>query len=374
MIPVYTPTTYVDDSAPPLSAANLNNLEQKMVASVNELRRLAGDSAAINTPVAFDATLRTGTWTFLGAHGAYDLNLGYMLGFLAVGINYDGSSWQAPGTAQGNGWAVIGVHADGNVYLYRDMSVGTAARTYTKAQFLAKRVGSLSGAPSALAQEGAVDGDVVTWDSATSRYMPKAVPGKVVVANTVAGLGAGVDGKVGLLRLGGSPFTFQNLHYDATYGKWVSPEVEGSRFVGGIASTVSTGSTFTDAVATQGMAGSPQPWKVRDDAALKPQFRVIGVFVQTATATLSVQPSYRGQDANSTAAGTSVAVTTAVVTSTQTGPVALDTGWGDIVGGYTVKDFITASLQTKHSAAGNVSISAVGTLGLGTSVKVRWVG
>jgi hypothetical protein len=43
-----------------------------------------------------------------------------------------------------------------------------------------------------------------------------------VVATTVAGLGAGVDGKIGLLRVGASPYNFFQVHYDATYGKWVS--------------------------------------------------------------------------------------------------------------------------------------------------------
>ncbi len=42
------------------------------------------------------------------------------------------------------------------------------------------------------------------------------------VATTVAGLGTGVDGSIGLVRVGSSPFDFVALLYDATYGKWVS--------------------------------------------------------------------------------------------------------------------------------------------------------
>lgn len=47
----------------------------------------------------------------------------------------------------------------------------------------------------------------------------------VVVATTVAGLGAGVAGKVGHLRIGASPYDFVVLTYDVLLGKWVS-EIE----------------------------------------------------------------------------------------------------------------------------------------------------
>jgi hypothetical protein len=42
------------------------------------------------------------------------------------------------------------------------------------------------------------------------------------VASTVAGLGGGAAGQIGMLRLGLTPFDFVVLVYDSTYGKWVS--------------------------------------------------------------------------------------------------------------------------------------------------------
>lgn len=48
------------------------------------------------------------------------------------------------------------------------------------------------------------------------------LPPTVASASTVAGLGTASDGKLGMLRLGSTPFDFLSLTYDATYGKWVS--------------------------------------------------------------------------------------------------------------------------------------------------------
>lgn len=377
MISDYTPNVYVDDSAPAVSAANLNALENQMRDACDELQRLAGDPALPNTAIALDAQVKAGDWTYLGADGAFLTDLDWMIGYVGSGIYFDGTDWQVPGSAQGNGWAVIGVHADGHAYLYSDTSTGNGARSYTKAQFLALRGSALgASAPSLLAQEGAADGDVVTWDDGLGQYAPAPLPTTAapVVGTTIAGLGSAVDGTIGLLRLGTTPYTFITVHYDATYGKWVSEESVGSVFHATTDTTVSSGSAFADAMATGAMAGIPQAWRVLDNGGLTPQFRVIGVFVQAGAGTLTVQPAYRGQDAASTTAGSGVGVTTVTATSTQTADVALDTGWGDIVAGYTVKDFITASLMTKQSGANNVKISGASSLGLGTVVRMRWVG
>jgi hypothetical protein len=70
------------------------------------------------------------------------------------------------------------------------------------------------------------DGQVWTADSAQAvggRWTsPSTVAG--VVATTVAGLGVGIDGKVGLLRIGPSPYDYLSVVYDATAAKWIGPE------------------------------------------------------------------------------------------------------------------------------------------------------
>jgi hypothetical protein len=46
----------------------------------------------------------------------------------------------------------------------------------------------------------------------------------IVVATSVAGLGATYGGKRGVLRVGAAPYQFINVIFDSTYGKWVSAE------------------------------------------------------------------------------------------------------------------------------------------------------
>lgn len=66
---------------------------------------------------------------------------------------------------------------------------------------------------------------VLTADSAQATGMKWAAAASsgATVATTVAGLGAGSTGDLGLLRLGTTPYDFLPLIYDSTYAKWVSP-------------------------------------------------------------------------------------------------------------------------------------------------------
>jgi len=377
MISAYTPTTYVNDSVPAINAANLNHAETAIQAAVNELRRLAGDPALPNTSIALDASVKSGTWTILGGSGANDVNLDWMIGYFGVGISYDGTNWQCPGSAHGNGWSVIGVHPDGKTYLYSDTSTGNGSRSYTKAQFLAKRGAALgTSAPSTLAQEGAADGDVIAWNTGLGYYAPKTLDPPVlpVVATTIGGLGTAVDGKVGLLRLGSTPFTFVTVHYDATYGKWVTEGEQAYCLTSSSEQALSGNTTFVDAkVSGTSNFSNPLAWRVRDTAGLLPQVRLIGAGRVTA-GTGTWQASYLGLDTGATATATAVGCTASAVTSTSTGGVVLDSGWAAIPGGYTVKDWFSASLQTKNSGANATWCMAFSGFGIIMGVKVRWVG
>lgn len=100
----------------------------------------------------------------------------------------------------------------------------------------------------------------------------------VIVATTVAGLGAGVDGKQGRLRLAGTPYEFIDLIYDATYNKWVSPAmVLMSTMTGGAnQGRISNGGT---ALTNDGQVGMPN-YKSFVDAGLKFQVRALGWVVR----------------------------------------------------------------------------------------------
>jgi hypothetical protein len=378
MLTSYTPTVYVNDSLPAINAANLNKAENKLQEAVAELRRLAGDPALPNTAIALDAALRVGDWTVLGADGAFDTNLDWMIGYVGAGLYYDGTNWQCPGGAHGNGWMVIGVHADGNAYIYKDATTGTGSRSYTRAQFLAKRGASLgaAAAPSTLQQEGAANGDVITWNSGSAKYVPAAptVPNVPVVASTVGGLGAGVDGKMGLLRLGSTPFEFTRVHYDATYGKWITEAEIATVLTLDTATALSTSTTFVDIKANGSITAcmGAIAWRVRDSAGLLPQCRMI-MPSKVASGTGTFQPSYWSSDTGSTST-TNVAITTGAVTLTSTSVLIVDSGWQPIPGGYAVKDWIAFGFQSKNSGAGNTFVGGKGDLGISPTVRARWVG
>jgi hypothetical protein len=127
LIASFVKTLFVNDSAPDIDATALNRIGTAIEVATTELRRLAGDPAAKNTPVQIDATVRVGTFTHLGSDGVNVAALNNMLGYVGSGIYYDGTNWIVPGGASGNGWACIGFHADGTSFIYSDTSTGIAS-------------------------------------------------------------------------------------------------------------------------------------------------------------------------------------------------------------------------------------------------------
>jgi|SRR5579872_1190662 len=184
-----------------------------------------------------------------------------------------------------------------------------------------------------------------------------------VEATTVAGLGAAVDGKVGRLRTGSSPYDFTTVIYDATYGKWVSE----ANIYPMLASNTAANSTY--AVCTFSTQQPVLPWRGRDTAGLKPQIRVV---VTTTIASGDNCAFELAWDALDLAAGQvgATAIAASQILFSDAGPYTRDTGWTDI-GTYTVHDFFMPSARSWTSN----NVPAPGRLSLGNfTFMVRWVG
>src|SRR3990167_2676933 len=91
------------------------------------------------------------------------------------------------------------------------------------------------------------------------------------VATTVASLGAGTDGKAGIIRAGGTggiADSWKQVIYDATYAKWmVSAPDQGDGFSANPTATTYDGTLYASWLTI---------WKVFDTAGLTPQLKVIG--------------------------------------------------------------------------------------------------
>lgn len=112
------------------------------------------------------------------------------------------------------------------------------------------------------------DNNGITWLDYGTGWTSIA-PGSTVGA-TIAALGTPIDGKVGRLRLGTTPYDFVDVIYDAVYGKWVSAD-----------QTVwSAQQASTFAIPTDGstyeIGAFSLPYKVYTDAGLAPQIRILG--------------------------------------------------------------------------------------------------
>lgn len=118
-----------------------------------------------------------------------------------------------------------------------------------------------------------------------------------VTAATIGALGTGLDGKIVLLRAGGTPpFTFKQATYDATFGKWVT-ETDRYPLSGGFNMTTSfavIAGAFVEGV------------KALYDAGLRINTRFItSYFLNNATSrTLSIQIALIEQGDDDTALGT----------------------------------------------------------------------
>ena len=201
------------------------------------------------------------------------------------------------------------------------------------------------------------------------------VSNNVAVATTVAGLGAGQDGKIGLIRAGSTPFEFVQVMYDSTYGKWVSPQI----FVGhsqyyNVTWDTHTTTSYTYPPASLGTDVQPigwvPGWRDYDGAGLLPQGRVAGS-IRTNTSsgqTGYVCPAFQAADLGDTSWTANGFVSAAEYSKASMDSnfgYAFATAWGQIAGGYTLKDSLIVCHGAKVSANSMYVVSRV---------FLRWVG
>lgn len=180
--------------------------------------------------------------------------------------------------------------------------------------------------------------------------------GNTVVATTVAGLGAGVDGKAGLVRAGSTPYDFMALTYDATYGKWVS----GTTTIEPTGQPSGSTTSYADVSAP---AGVPLPWRNLDAAGLKPQFRLTAGFstngVNAVFGALQAYADDTPGNYNTTQGSQFCVITTATNLGFQ------DSGWTDLPSP-TVKDNLSVRVQWKQASSGSGTLVYAG-------IHIRWV-
>lgn len=189
------------------------------------------------------------------------------------------------------------------------------------------------------------------------------VVGNYVSADSVAGLGAKIHGRRGMVRAGASDFNFVELVYDAVAGRWVSSPVTVMVQRQALDSTTST--SYVDSTEC---VGSLLSWTEWSDANLTMVFRYVTAIrttngSRTASSTLQFTPyTVNG------AAGTPVNSTDHEVTISGTTNYTLkDSGWQPIPASVVASDFLLIEAQKKISnAAAQCQIS-------GCTAWMRWV-
>lgn len=167
-----------------------------------------------------------------------------------------------------------------------------------------------------------------------------------------------IDGQIVLLRVGSTPYTNLQMIYDSTYSHWVSVEQV-------VASELSHGTNSSPSVWDDIGTSVLLPHKVFTDAGLTLYGRLTATAHNLAAGSLSLGIQLTPYNSGS-GAGTIVA-STALVTTTSTSDVALDTGWKALSGVATPLDLVALKAQILDTVNNNISFSS------GTML-IKWVG
>jgi hypothetical protein len=153
----------------------------------------------------------------------------------------------------------------------------------------------------------------------------------ILTSTTISGLGTATDGKIGMLRVGSTPYEFITVVYDATYAKWVSPEQAMTK--GAMSRQDNVQRLLYNAQTDPGFG---LPWTNKNTAGLSPQSRACGHFATAGNGTAEIQLAYWGADysgAGPTNYGTWTSFTGyvalgSVATTTAAAPgIGWDSGW-----------------------------------------------
>ena len=189
------------------------------------------------------------------------------------------------------------------------------------------------------------------------------------VATTVASLGAGTDGKAGIIRAGGTggiADSWKEVIYDATYAKWISAERE--MYHASLVMYLTGYSAVLDAPLQS------EPWAIFNTAGLTPQARhTCALVTAVGTVTVYSRVGYASYNADDTFVGATgvgvdlvagvVAVSHSITTGTRRWKAS---AWTQIPGGFTAKTFIRWGIQAYGDANGSYSDN--------NTVWSRWVG
>ncbi len=187
-------------------------------------------------------------------------------------------------------------------------------------------------------------------------------------ATTVAGLGTAVDGKIGYLRLGSSPYTFTPVMYSSTYGKWVTINARDAGLGGNATDSAIVQFSSGGNSGSSGLA-SILDYKVHVDAGLVLQLQVLGHAFNINNGTkIGAICSHANVGDTITVADDdywSNPATTDMHTFTATTSLIFDSGWMTATVPSTPKSFLNVQAAGKRNA---------NELRLGTVVyKARWV-
>lgn len=187
--------------------------------------------------------------------------------------------------------------------------------------------------------------------------------GNYVSADSVAGLGAKIHGRRGMVRAGASDYNFVELVYDAVAGKWVSAPVTVLQQRQALDSSTST--SYEDSTEC---TGSLLSWDEWTDAGLTMVFRYLTAIRTTnASHTASSTLQFTPYTANGSA-GTAVDSTDHQVTIAGTTNYTMkDSGWQAIPGSVSANDYLLIEARKKiANAASQCQIS-------GCTAWMRWV-
>lgn len=183
-----------------------------------------------------------------------------------------------------------------------------------------------------------------------------ATTGGATEATTVAGLGAGSDGKIGRIRAGSTPFDFVEVVYDSTYAKWVSDEFQVMNLPSSSAVTSSADNNNWSIIQNSTSEAFRQPavipHKPFTDAGLTLQVRLMGYIVSD-VGTLTIKVHGVPHNDADTAAGTDTSVTLYNAVSFTTGKW-IDSGWTNLSPG-TPKTMLVVNLGFAQSTNANTS-------------------
>lgn len=161
--------------------------------------------------------------------------------------------------------------------------------------------------------------------------------------------------------------------YDANIGKWVSVSIsQGAGFYGQGSANFAASWTEGFTVANAQAYMPAYKWRAYDAAGLKPQVKFQGTITTTVAATAQISPSFIGSNfsgASGIQFGGDDTAASGIATVAANALLPIESLWGNIPGGYSLRDFIIPSCRGISNTGGPASIYYGRNMAM-----LRWVG